>query len=144
MCANHANITHRIPICVSLARAKSKNLCGIKTQNVRKANGALIMGKLTQKKQFFLFRFCRAMYQWFYCWYRSFRLIRQYGTKFCANLEKERLAICENCPTSHFNKRTRQCRSCHCFMDIKAGLPAFGCAEGHYPAIDEPKDYNEK
>jgi len=47
-----------------------------------------------------------------------------------ADLEKERLKVCEGCP--EFAKLARQCRMCGCFMDMKVKLLEAECPAGKW------------
>ena len=45
-------------------------------------------------------------------------------------LGQKRLAICKTC--SKFAKKTRQCRSCGCFLDVKAYMKNKHCPLGKW------------
>ena len=42
-----------------------------------------------------------------------------------AELSRERLKVCEDCPS--FRKLSRQCALCNCFLDLKTKLVAASC-----------------
>ena len=43
---------------------------------------------------------------------------------------EQRLAICQECPL--FNKRSRRCRVCGCFMSLKSTLLRAKCPENKW------------
>jgi len=45
-------------------------------------------------------------------------------------LGQKRLAICKTCPK--FAKKTRQCRSCGCFLDVKSYMKNKHCPLGKW------------
>jgi len=72
----------------------------------------------------------RDVFQWWYSMFKSIQLRMKYDKEYLHQIKVNRLAICTKC--DWFKPRTRQCGFCYCFVDIKAGLPAFDCDLGYW------------
>jgi hypothetical protein len=52
-----------------------------------------------------------------------------------ADIAKERLAICKECP--ELIKATKQCKKCGCIMNLKVKLPHAFCPIDKWAAVEE-------
>lgn len=50
------------------------------------------------------------------------------------SVKQERLATCGDC--EHFNKPTKQCKLCGCFMELKTSYSNMKCPKGYWTEED--------
>jgi hypothetical protein len=101
-------------------------------KSVRKRNGGNTMYSLDKKRTYLVVIWLKMLYQWFWKHCESIKLMRKFGKEGIAEIQSERLAICEKC--DYYRKPF--CSACKCFMPLKAKMPAHRCIKGKWEAVE--------